>query len=177
MIRKARVGDVRAIQGLIEGSASKGEMLHRSLSEIYDNIRDFYVFGGDRSLLGTCALHICWEDLAEIRSLTVLEEEREKGIASKLVRACLKEAKGLGIKKVFALTYESSFFQKFGFTIVDKAALPHKIWSDCLKCVKFPDCDEIGSCRGPCPNRISLVEKSLGHSKVRFTRQVPNPNF
>ncbi len=143
MIRKARIVDVRAIQGLIEGSASKGEMLHRSLSEIYDNIRDFYVFQGNRSLLGTCALHICWEDLAEIRSLTVLEDERRKGIGSKLVKACLREAKELGIPKVFALTYEPSFFQKFGFGIVDKATLPHKVWSDCLKCVKFPDCDEI----------------------------------
>jgi len=143
MIRKARIVDVRAIQGLIEGSASKGEMLHRSLSEIYDNIRDFYVFQGNRSLLGTCALHICWEDLAEIRSLTVLENERRKGIGSKLVKACLREAKQLGVRKVFALTYEPSFFQKFGFGIVDKATLPHKVWSDCLKCVKFPDCDEI----------------------------------
>ena len=143
MIRKARVGDVRAIQGLIEGSASKGEMLHRSLSEIYDNIRDFYVFQGSQSLSGACALHICWEDLAEVRSLTVLEGEREKGIGSKLVQACLREAKQLGVRKVFALTYEPSFFQRFGFGIVDKATLPHKIWSDCLKCVKFPDCDEI----------------------------------
>ncbi len=143
MIRKARISDARAIQGLIEGSASKGEMLHRSLSEIYDNIRDFYVFQGNRSLLGTCAVQICWEDLAEIRSLTVLEEERRKGIGSKLVKVCLGEAKQLGIRKVFALTYEPSFFQRFGFAIVDKATLPHKVWSDCLKCVKFPDCDEI----------------------------------
>ncbi len=143
MIRKARIGDARAIQGLIEGSASRGEMLHRSLSEIYDNIRDFYVFQGNQSLLGTCAVHICWEDLAEIRSLTVLEGERRKGIGSKLVKACLGEARKLGIRRVFALTYEPSFFQKFGFGIVDKATLPHKVWSDCLKCVKFPDCDEI----------------------------------
>ena len=147
MIRKARVGDVRAIQGLIEGSASKGEMLHRSLSEIYDNIRDFYVFQGSQSLLGTCALHICWEDLAEVRSLTVLEEERRRGIGSELVKACLREARRLGIPRVFALTYKPSFFQKFGFGIVDKAALPHKVWSDCLKCVKFPDCDEIAMIR------------------------------
>ena len=143
MIRKARVGDVRAIQGLIEGSASRGEMLHRSLSEIYDNIRDFYIFQGDQSLVGTCALHICWEDLAEVRSLTVSEEERRKGIGSELVKACLREAKRLGVRKVFALTYEPSFFGKFGFELVDKASLPHKVWSDCLKCVKFPDCDEI----------------------------------
>jgi amino-acid N-acetyltransferase len=143
MIRKAKVGDVREIQGLIAESASKEEMLHRSLSEIYDNLRDFYVFQGDRSLLGVCALHVCWEDLAEIRSLTVLEGERGKGIGSKLVKSCLREAKRLGTRRVFALTYEATFFQQLGFAVVDKASLPHKIWSDCLKCVKFPDCDEI----------------------------------
>lgn len=143
MMRKARVRDVRAIQALIDASASKGEMLPRSLSEIYDHLRDFYIYRGDRSLLGTCALHICWEDLAEIRSLAVVEEERQKGIGSQLVRACLREAKRLDIRKVFVLTYKPAFFQRFGFEIVDKATLPHKIWSDCLKCVKFPDCDEI----------------------------------
>jgi amino-acid N-acetyltransferase len=143
MMRKAKVGDVRTIQGLIEASASKGEMLPRSLSEIYDHLRDFYICKEDRSLVGACALHICWEDLAEIRSLTVSQGERQKGIGSKLVRACLREAKRLGIRRVFVLTYRPSFFQKFGFEIVDKAVLPHKIWSDCLKCVKFPDCDEI----------------------------------
>jgi amino-acid N-acetyltransferase len=143
MIRKAKVGDVREIQGLIAESASKGEMLHRSLSEIYDNLRDFYVFQGDHSLLGVCALHVCWEDLAEIRSLTVLEGERGKGIGSKLVKTCLREAKRLGTRRIFALTYESTFFHQLGFAVVDKASLPHKIWSDCLKCVKFPDCDEI----------------------------------
>jgi len=143
MMRKARIGDVRAIQGLIDASASKGEMLPRSLSEIYDHLRDFYIYGGDRSLLGTCALHVCWEDLAEIRSLTVVEEERHQGIGSQLVRACLREAKRLDIRRVFVLTYKPAFFQRFGFEIVDKGALPHKIWSDCLKCVKFPDCDEI----------------------------------
>ena len=143
MMRKARVGDVRTIQGLIEASASRGEMLPRSLSEIYDQLRDFYIYEEDRSLVGTCALHICWEDLAEIRSLAVLEEERRRGIGSKLVRACLREARRLDIRRVFVLTYKPSFFQKFGFEVVDKATLPHKIWSDCLKCVKFPDCDEI----------------------------------
>jgi amino-acid N-acetyltransferase len=143
MMRKARVGDVRTIQGLIEASASKGEMLPRSLSEIYDHLRDFYIYEQHRSLVGTCALHICWEDLAEIRSLAVLEVERRKGIGSKLVRVCLREARRLEIRRVFVLTYKPSFFQKFGFEVVDKATLPHKIWSDCLKCVKFPDCDEI----------------------------------
>jgi amino-acid N-acetyltransferase len=93
-------------------------------------------------VVGVCALHICWEDLAEIRSLVVREEERNKGIGLKLVKACLDESRVLGVKKVFALTYEPEFFGKLGFEKVDKAVLPHKIWTDCLKCFKFPDCDE-----------------------------------
>ncbi len=94
-------------------------------------------------MVGICALHICWDDLAEIRSLAVREEDRKKGIGAKLVKACLEESRKLGIKRVFALTYEPEFFERLGFRKVDKAGLPHKIWTDCLKCVKFPDCDEV----------------------------------
>jgi amino-acid N-acetyltransferase len=94
-------------------------------------------------VVGICALHICWDDLAEIRTLAVQEEDRRRGVGAKLVKACLEESKEFGVKKVFALTYRPEFFEKQGFQKVDKSALPHKIWSDCLKCVKFPDCDEI----------------------------------
>jgi len=144
-IRKAKISDVREIQKLIESSAKKGEMLSRSLSELYDNLRDYYVYqeeGQDR-IIGTCAMHICWEDLAEIRSLVVREEYNRRGIGTKLIEACLSEAISLGLFRIFALTYKPKFFLKFGFKVVDKSALPHKIWADCLKCVKFPECDEI----------------------------------
>jgi len=144
-IRKAKITDVREVQKLIELSAKKGEMLSRSLSELYDNLRDYYIFqeeSGDR-ILGTCAMHICWEDLAEIRSLVVREEYTQQGIGTKLIEACLSESISLGIYRIFALTYKPDFFRKFGFKVVDKAALPHKIWADCIKCVKFPECDEI----------------------------------
>ena len=96
----------------------------------------------NRKVIGICALHICWDDLAEIRSLAVQEEDQNKGIGAKLVRACMKESKVLGVKRVFALTYEPDFFEGLAFKRVDKTVLPHKIWTDCLKCVKFPDCDE-----------------------------------
>jgi len=145
MIRKAKISDVRDIQKLIEQSAKKGEMLPRSLSELYDNLRDYCVFlsEGEERLIGTCAMHICWEDLAEIRSLVVREDTQRGGIGTKLIESCLSEAISLGIYRIFALTYKPDFFRKFGFKIVDKSALPHKIWADCLKCVKFPECDEI----------------------------------
>jgi amino-acid N-acetyltransferase len=145
IIRKAKISDVRQIQKLIEISAKKGEMLSRSLSELYDNLRDYYVYQeeGQVEITGTCAMHICWEDLAEIRSLVVREEYKRRGIGTKLIESCLSEAISLGLYRIFALTYKPDFFQKFGFKVVDKSVLPHKIWADCVKCVKFPECDEI----------------------------------
>ena len=145
MIRKAKITDVKEIQKLIELSAKKGEMLSRPLSELYDNLRDFYIYQeeGQGQIQGSCAMHICWEDLAEIRSLVVREEFQHAGIGTKLIEACLSEAISLGIYRIFALTYRPSFFGQFGFRVVDKGALPHKIWSDCVRCVKFPECDEI----------------------------------
>ncbi len=143
MIRKAELRDVKDVQRLIKLYSTRGEMLPRSLSELYDNIRDFIVSVQNRKVIGICALHICWEDLAEIRSLAVEEKIRGRGIGAKLVKACLEEARMLGVKRVFALTYQSDFFERLGFKKVDKSVLPHKIWTDCLKCVKFPDCDEI----------------------------------
>ena len=143
MIRKAKLKDVKEIQRLIKLYSGRGDILPRSLSELYDDLRDFYVSIRNRKMVGICALHICWDDLAEVRSLVVLEEARNRGVGAKLVEACLRESEELGVKRVFALTYRPKFFEKLGFTIVDKAVLPHKIWTDCLKCVKFPDCDEI----------------------------------
>jgi amino-acid N-acetyltransferase len=144
MIRKARVQDVKTIQKLIAEYARKGDMLPRSLSEIYENLRDYFVFIGDGNrVVGSAAIHIMWEDLAEVRSLAVREEWMGKGVGTKLVEACLSEALVLGITRVFALTYKPDFFERLGFKRVDKSELPQKIWTDCLKCSKFPDCDEI----------------------------------
>ncbi|MBU5636332.1 N-acetyltransferase [Geomonas sp. Red69] len=143
MIRKARIGDVKEIQKLLTNFASRGEMLSRSLSELYEALRDFYVFEEDGQLLGTSALHIVWDDLAEVRSVAVAESAGRRGIGSQVVGACIEEARALGLKKLFCLTYKPDFFAKFGFKVADKSELPHKVWGDCIKCVKFPDCDEI----------------------------------
>ncbi len=143
MIRKARLNDVKEIQRLIKQYSTRGEILPRSLVELYDHLRDFFVYIKNRKVVGICALHVCWEDLGEIRSLAVQEDMRKMGIGIALVKACLKEAKALGIKRVFALTYRPDFFERLAFNVVDKSILPHKIWTDCLKCVKFPDCDEV----------------------------------
>ncbi len=144
MLRKARIADVKTIHSLIESYAEKGEMLPCALVDLYERIRDFYVFSDDKTgeILGACALHICWEDLGEIRSLAVKSEEINKGIGKIMATACLEEAAMLGLEKVFALTYRPEFFSKLGFHVIDKGALPHKIWGDCIKCSKFPECDE-----------------------------------
>jgi amino-acid N-acetyltransferase len=145
-IRKAIIADVKAIHQLLNHYAERKLLLPRSLSELYDHVRDYFVLddgtGVPQHVAGVCGLGICWEDLAEIRSLAVLEGVSGKGYGTKLVKACLKEARALGVKKVFALTYAPGFFLHMGFQEVDKSVLPHKIWGDCLKCPKFPQCDE-----------------------------------
>jgi len=143
MLRKAKISDVKDIQKLLTNYASRGEMLSRSLSELYDSIRDFYIYDEEGQVVGASALHIVWEDLAEVRSVAVAEGVGRRGIGSQVVGACLEEARTLGLKRLFCLTYKPDFFAKFGFRVVDKSELPHKVWGDCIKCVKFPDCDEI----------------------------------
>jgi len=142
MLRKAQIHDIKDIQKLLVIYANKGEMLSRSLSELYESLRDFYVYEEDGKLLGTTALHIVWEDLAEVRSVAVAENRTRAGIGSKLVQACIDEARQLGLKRIFCLTYRPDFFSSLGFRLIDKSELPHKVWGDCIKCVKFPDCDE-----------------------------------
>jgi len=141
-IRKAKISDIKEVHKLINDFAKKGEMIPRSLNELYEKLRDFVVSEDKDKISGVSALHILWEDLAEIRSLAVRKEYQRKGIGQRLVRECLKEAKSLGIKRVFALTYNPEFFRKLGFADIDKSELPQKIWGDCVRCPKFPECDE-----------------------------------
>jgi amino-acid N-acetyltransferase len=144
MIRRARQKDVRFIHSLLSEFGNKGDLLARPLTDIYEFLRDFVIAEDDDGrTVGTCALHICWEDLAEVRSLAVLPECQGAGWGTKLVDACLSEALTLGFGQVFVLTYRPGFFRGLGFEEVDKQLLPNKIWADCVKCVKFPDCDEV----------------------------------
>ncbi len=142
MIRKAKMGDVPGIQSLVNSFAARDAMLPRSLSAIYECIRDFYVAEQDGRVVGCCALHVTWGDLAEVKSLAVDESAQGKGYGSRLLEACLAEAGDLGVPRVFALTYVPDFFERAGFSRVDKSTLPHKIWSECINCPKFPDCGE-----------------------------------
>lgn len=143
MIRKAVMADAKSIQNLVNAYAKDGEMLHLSINEVYERILEFVVWDEGGEILGCCAIHPTWEDLAEIRSVAVKLDTKMKGVGRLLVERSVETAYSLGIKKVFLLTYVPDFFRKLGFSEVEKEELPKKIWSDCLKCVKFPDCDEI----------------------------------
>ncbi len=142
-IEKARISDVPQMHQLINYFADKDEMLPRSLSELYEGIRDCFVVRQDERVVACATLHVFWSDLAEIRSLAVAEGSQEQGIGGQLVKACLKEAEELGIGTVFCLTYKPALFKKFGFSRVDKMELPRKVWTECYRCPKFPDCDEV----------------------------------
>ena len=145
MIRKAKIKDIKTIHRILSFYAEQDLLLPRSLSELYGHVRDFFVFvdgNQDDAVIGVGALGVCWEDLAEIKSLAVKEEHQGKGYGAKLVDACLRDAYSLGLKNVFTLTYVPEFFIKLGFKEIEKSILPHKVWADCLKCPKFPDCEE-----------------------------------
>ncbi len=142
-VEKAKIKDIPQIHKLVNHFASKGEMLARSLSELYENIRDFFVVRDDDRVIGCAALHISWSDLAEIKALAVAEDRQNKGLGDLLVAACLEEASKLGIPTIFCLTYQPAFFTRHHFNQVDKAELPRKVWTECYRCPKFPDCDEV----------------------------------
>lgn len=142
MIRKATVKDVPTIQQIIKPYADEGKMLPRTLNELYERIRNFSLFEKDNKVLGVVALAVSWENIAEVRSLAIVQDNLSQGIGTALVNHCLKEARSFDIKKVFVLTYTLDFFIKAGFRIINKEELPQKIWKDCINCSKFPSCDE-----------------------------------
>jgi amino-acid N-acetyltransferase len=151
MIRKAELGDIRAIHVLIAEQAKVGNILPRAISELYSQLRDFTVYTNDetREIIGCGALHIVWEDLAEIRSLAVATAHQHRGVGSQLTEALLEESRQMGIKRVFVLTDRTRLFERMGFALMDKGDLPHKIWADCIRCSKFPECDEVALARIP----------------------------
>ena len=143
MLRGAHINDVEQMNKLVDHFAQKDLMLARPLSELYENIRDYYVYIENGSVVGCAALHIFWKDLAEIKSIAVEEDYQKRGIGKQLIQKCLEEGKALGISRLFVLTYIPEFFERMGFKRIDKDLLPHKIWTECVKCYKFPDCDEV----------------------------------
>ncbi len=142
-VEKAKIGDVPQIHKLVNSFAAKGEMLARPLSEIYENIRDYFVIRKGEKVVACVSLHVSWSDLAEVKALAVTSRSQKSGLGGQLIAACIREARELDIPMVFCLTYKPEFFEKQGFERVDKMNLPRKIWTECFHCPKFPDCDEV----------------------------------
>jgi len=142
-LRSAKTSDVEPIYSLINSYAERDKMLFRSMADIYENLQSFTVAELDGNIVGCCALEIIWSDLAEIKSLAVDEANKDKGLGKALVAAVVERASQLGIEKVFALTLEPDFFEKLGFRVIEKDTLPMKVWSDCAKCPKQDNCDEM----------------------------------
>lgn len=142
-IRKPAATDVQAITALIDEASGNGMLLPRPVTEVVEFLRDFHVYIDNDKVAGCCALHLDTAKLAEIRSLVVAPGLRGKGAGKALVEACLAEARRLGIPRVYALTRSASFFERRGFYEIDKHDLPQKVFKDCVRCPKFPDCDEV----------------------------------
>ena len=140
--RKAKMEYVKNIQALINQYASDGLMLAKPLVTIYENLREYVVAEEEGRVVGVGGLHILWEDLAEVRSLAVNNEYAGKGIGSEIVKRLEDEAVFLGLKQVFALTYQTGFFEKLGYHEIEHSSLPQKVWMECINCPKFPNCDE-----------------------------------
>ncbi len=144
-VRPARSEDVPLIFENISYWASQGKMLVRPMNNIFENLRDFFVAEVDGKFVGNGALHILWGDIAEVRGLAVAPDVVAKGVGRKLVEACETEAKRVGIPKVFAWTYSVGFFEKCGYTLIDKSKDLHpRVWSECLRCPFFGGCNENG---------------------------------
>lgn len=146
--RPARLADVPAMAAVIEGFAQERLMLPRPQSELYENVRDFIVAEAEPGgVCGCAALHIDTDRIAEIKALAVARAAQGRGVGRGLVQAAIDAARGLGLERVFCLTYQVEFFARLGFTKVDRARLPDKVWGECVRCHRFLDCDEIAMWR------------------------------
>ena len=142
--RKARLRDVGEITRLVNFYAAKQQMLPKTHLQIYENMRDFSVVEGAPGQILACgALHIYWENLAEIRAVAVTEGMGRRGIGTLLTERLIEEALELEIEQVFCFTYVPKFFNKLGFIQVEHSVLPLKVYNECFQCPKFNKCDEI----------------------------------
>jgi amino-acid N-acetyltransferase len=143
-VRPAHISDAQTICDLVNHYAERGLMLHRSLESVYEDLREFQVAeNAEGHLVGCAAVDVFWADLAEVKSLAVRTDARGQGIGSLLLREAIADARRIGVKRLFALTYENDFFARHGFAVIDRDSLPEKVWRECLVCPKVDACDEI----------------------------------
>ena len=163
-IRPAKVQDVKQMHKIIEFYADNKEMLHRSLNSIYENIQEYVVAENKGKVIGCGALHVSWDDLAEVKALAVEKSYARKGIGTKIVKTLEQNALGLGIYATFALSFKPEFFKKMGYEVISREILPQKIWSECINCHLFPDCGEIPLIK-ELSNKSTKLKKSIKKNK------------
>ena len=134
--------DAETICRIVNDHAERGLMLHLSLEQVYERLRNFLLAEIDGQVAGCVAMEISWADLAEVRSLAIQGPYVRRGIGRRLVEAAKQDARRLGVRRLFALTYEVDFFSRCGFEVIDKDLLPSKVWSVCATCPKRDHCDE-----------------------------------
>jgi amino-acid N-acetyltransferase len=142
VVRPAAIGDVPAIHHLLEIYAATGNLLPRTMSELYRHLRDFFVIEIEGKLVACGALEIFTEELGEVRSLVVDTAYEGRGLGRLLVDRITDEARAIGLRRLMALTYVPAFFHKLGFQTVAMDTLPEKVWGVCVKCYKYNQCDE-----------------------------------
>ncbi len=167
-VRAAALSDVARIHQIINSHAELGKMLFKSYAQLFEDVRDFAVAEAEHDgrpyVVGCVANGIIWADLAEVRSLAVDDAFRGRGVGRKLVEWCLADARRMSIRKLMSLTYEQSFFERLGFVVVEKESLPLKVWTDCVKCPKNQNCDE-----------IAMVHELMDVTAVEAPKALPTP--
>jgi len=160
-IRNAGVDDVEAIYTLLQPFIERDIILARDRDNIFQHLQEFLVADYDDVLCGVVAVHIYGENLAEIRSLVVSPAFQKHGVGRLLVEGCEQWLAALGVARVFALTYVTGFFERMGYGVVARATLPHKVWTVCVHCARFADCDEVA------------VDKRLSDAPIKPMRMLP----
>ncbi len=133
LIRPAQTSDVRAIRGMVDAYAPNGRLLSKATVTLYEDVQEFLVADSSDEVVGCGALHVMWEDLAEVRTLAVHPDYRRSGVGSKILSAQLERARNLGIKRVFCLTFETEFFSQHGFAEIEGAPVEHAIFEQLLQ--------------------------------------------
>jgi amino-acid N-acetyltransferase len=142
IVEKANIDDVPYIHLLINHYAQKGQMLPKTLSYLYEHLRQYVVVRSEGQIVAVGGLRIFWSDIAEICSVAVAEGYYRRGLGAQIIRYLEKEALSLGLNRIFALTYQTAFFVSLGFVPIERSLLPQKIWQDCFNCPKYHNCDE-----------------------------------
>jgi len=148
IIRPARTSDIKAIRAIIDEYSASRRLLTKETVTLYESVQEFTVAESAEKIVGCGAVHVLWEDLAEVRTVAVFPEFKNKGIGTQLLEALLQKAKDLGVKRVFCLTFETKFFTKHGFEEIEGTPVEPEIYQQLLQSydvgvAEFLDLDKV----------------------------------